>query len=392
MDQAIARDRVMAWVKRPDKKQVFRLFGVAGTGKTTLARSIADSVDGRVMFAAFTGKAAHVLRKMGCPATTIHKLIYQPSERSTTTLRELESALSDCTHGSTEFLAIQRKIQEERRRLRQPVFTRREESELRGAALLIVDECSMVDERIGRDLESYGVPILVLGDPAQLPPVRGCGYFTEQTPDLMLTEIHRQALNNPIIRLATRVRMGEPIAYGEYGPEARVIESGVITPDEVRSADQIIVGTNRMRTVCNRRMRELLGYSGQCVIVGDRLVCLRNDHEVGVLNGSQWRVNEVYGNVSDRVSMSIRSLDSGVDLNIDAHAHPFEGRGDEIPWWARKEALEFDYGYALTCHRSQGSEWDNVIVFDESRKFPGSRTEWLYTAITRAKRQLTIVR
>ena len=58
----------------------------------------------------------------------------------------------------------------------------------------------MVDEDLGRDLLSFGKPVLVLGDPAQLPPVKGGGFFTEAEPDVMLTEVHRQAADNPIIR------------------------------------------------------------------------------------------------------------------------------------------------------------------------------------------------
>ena len=56
---------------------------------------------------------------------------------------------------------------------------------------------------------SFGVPVLVLGDPAQLPPIQGGGYFTEAEPDAMLTEVHRQAFDNPIVRLSMDVRAGE---------------------------------------------------------------------------------------------------------------------------------------------------------------------------------------
>ena len=66
----------------------------------------------------------------------------------------------------------------------------------------------MVDEELGRDLLSFGKPVLVLGDPAQLPPVKGGGFFTEAEPDIMLTEVHRQAADNPIIRMSMVVREG----------------------------------------------------------------------------------------------------------------------------------------------------------------------------------------
>ena len=80
--QDAALKAVAAWLKaRPGSRgtpQVFRLFGYAGTGKTTLARHLAEGVDGRVVFGAFTGKAALVMRRKGCAdASTIHSMIYR---------------------------------------------------------------------------------------------------------------------------------------------------------------------------------------------------------------------------------------------------------------------------------------------------------------------------
>src|SRR5476649_1500654 len=189
---------VAAWLKaKPGSNgtpQVFRLFGYAGTGKTTLATHIADDVDGEVKFAAFTGKAASVMRGKGCRgASTIHSLIYRARE-------------------SGEEV---------------PNFDLWDEAPASKAELIIIDECSMVDAELGRDVLSFGVPLLVLGDPAQLPPIQGGGFFTEAEPDVMLTQIHRQAEHNPIIRLSEIVRAGGEIAYGDYG------ESRVIRRDEI---------------------------------------------------------------------------------------------------------------------------------------------------------------
>src|SRR5919107_1831700 len=103
-----------------------------------------------------------------------------------------------------------------------PTFELWDDAPASKAALIVIDECSMVDAELGRDLMSFGVPVLVLGDPAQLPPVQGGGFFTEAEPDAMLTEVHRQARDNPIIRLSMAVREGERLALGQYG-ESRVI-------------------------------------------------------------------------------------------------------------------------------------------------------------------------
>src|SRR5690242_9806509 len=193
--------------------QVFRLFGYAGTGKTTLARHIADEADGEVKFAAFTGKAASVMRGKGCHgASTIHGLIYRARE-------------------SGEEI---------------PSFDLWDEAPASKASLIIIDECSMVDEELGRDLMSFGVPVLVLGDPAQLPPIQGGGFFTNAQPDAMLTEVHRQAQDDPIVRLSMDIREGNEIALGDYG-ESQVVAKSKLDPERVMAADQILVGRNVTR-------------------------------------------------------------------------------------------------------------------------------------------------
>src|SRR6187455_2926269 len=183
---------VAEWLKsKPGSNgtpQVFRLFGYAGTGKTTLARHIAEDTDGDVKFAAFTGKAASVMRGKGCGgASTIHSLIYRARESGEET----------------------------------PSFDLWDEAPASKADLIIIDECSMVDAELGRDLLSFDVPVLVLGDPAQLPPIQAGassgGFFTEAEPDVMLTEVHRQAQDNPIVRLSMDIRAGEYLEPGRFG-------------------------------------------------------------------------------------------------------------------------------------------------------------------------------
>ena len=186
-EQAQAIDAVGRWLKNGEP-QVFRLFGYAGVGKTTLARHIAEGARGDTAFAAFTGKAALVMRSKGCAgATTIHALIYRASEGA-------EGA---------------------------PTFTLNAEGPASRAGLIVIDECSMVDAELARDLLSFGKPILVLGDPFQLPPVKGGGYFTEHPPDVMLTQIHRQAHDNPIIRLSEVVRSGGELRTRRLWRDAR---------------------------------------------------------------------------------------------------------------------------------------------------------------------------
>ena len=404
-EQDRAIKSVQDWYRDPSSKQVFRLFGYAGTGKTTLAKHFADSLGIEAVYGAFTGKAAHVLYQKGCyNATTLHKLIYTPQDKAKSHLHKLEDQLQQLIvelsnagveqkyiDEHKEVIKLRREIAEENDNLSRPNFTLNHDSPVKHASLLIVDEVSMVDEYLGKDLESFGTKILVLGDPAQLPPVMGGGYFTEQEPDVMLTEIHRQARDNPIIDLATRVRKGDELLLGRYG-ESRVLTRNEISPEYAMKADQILVGRNKTRNATNRRVRSLLGLNPEHPVESDRLVCLKNDHEVGLLNGGLWNVDQVNAVNNDYINFDIRSIDGDVRIgDISAHMHHFKNTNEKLAWWARNSAQEFDYGYVLTVHKSQGSQWDNVLLFDESRAFRENARRWLYTGITRAAEKITIV-
>ncbi|MCX8999747.1 ATP-dependent RecD-like DNA helicase [Rhizobiaceae bacterium BDR2-2] len=361
---------VSRWLKE-GRSPVFRLFGYAGTGKTTLAKYFAEHVDGDVLFAAFTGKAAQVLRSRGASnARTIHSLIYRPKG---------EEEVEDEVTGKTSVA---------------PMFSINRQSPLAKAALIVIDECSMVDEALGRDLMSFGRPILVLGDPGQLPPVSGGGFFTDHEPDFLLTEIHRQAQDNPIIQLAMRVREGHGLDYGDYG-KAKVIAKRDVTQDLVLEADQVLVGTNRTRRRYNQRLRELKGFTAAYPQSGDKLVCLRNDPSKGLLNGSLWQVmSSSKETIKPGINLLIRPEDDDMErgsAKIKLLKAAFEDVETEIPWQTRRRYDEFDYGYALTVHKAQGSQWNNVVLFDESFAFRDSRERWLYTAVTRAAETLTIV-
>jgi len=357
---------VSRWLKDVAKgraPQVFRLFGYAGTGKTTLARHIAEGVEGEVRFAAFTGKAAMMLRAKGCDdASTIHSLIYRSQTEEDTG---------------------------------EPNFSLNRSSEVKKAALVIIDECSMVDADLGRDLLSFGTPVLVLGDPAQLPPVKGGGFFTEAEPDLMLTEVHRQARDNPIIRLSMEVRAGGRLAPGEHG-SSRIVARGALGKEEmaalVLAADQVLVGRNKTRRDFNDRMRQLMGRAGPMPVAGDKVVCLRNSKAKGLLNGATFTVKAVAQAKSGMVTMRLDPDDvSALNVKVSVLPEFFEGREEALPWMVRRESDEFDYGFALTVHKAQGSQWDRVVLFDESFAFREHRARWLYTAVTRAAESITVV-
>ena len=275
--------------------QVFRLFGYAGVGKTTLARHIAEGARGETAFAAFTGKAALVMRSKGCAgATTIHALIYRASEGA-------EGA---------------------------PTFTLNADGPASRAGLIVIDECSMVDAELARDLLSFGKPILVLGDPFQLPPVKGGGYFTDGAPDVMLTQIHRQAQDNPIIRLSRDRALRRRAQGRRLWRDARHPARRRSTRPRCSAADQVLVGVNRTRRAYNQRMRDLNGFKEPLPVAGDRLVCLRNDRTKGLINGGLWRVETLGGVAKDFVKMTLRS--GGRRRALLGQGRGFEGvlRGD----------------------------------------------------------------
>ncbi|MCB1414726.1 MAG: AAA family ATPase, partial [Xanthobacteraceae bacterium] len=347
---------------RPGKNgtpPVFRLFGYAGTGKTTLARHIADGVDGEVKYAAFTGKAALVMRNKGCDgASTIHSLIYRARESG-----------------------------EE-----QPNFELWDDAPASKARLIVIDECSMVDADLGRDLMSFDCPLLVLGDPAQLPPIQGGGFFTNDAPDAMLTEVHRQAQDDPIVRMSMAVREGRPLEAGQFG-ESEVVRRDSLDPARVMNADQILVGRNNTRRAYNMRVRQRRNIEDPLPVAGDKLVCLRNNRKKALFNGGLWRVKSRAQSKSKIVTMRLApDEDFGGRLTkVSVRADCFDGGIDDIPWEQRRPYDEFDYGYVLTVHKSQGSQWDDVVLFDESFAFQDSRARWLYTGITRAARRLSVV-
>lgn len=399
--------------RQQDASGLFRLFGFAGTGKSTLAQHIgALEVDrgGFVQYASFTGKAAVVMRRKGCAnARTLHSLIYTSHEKSRNELTRLNVALADAVakQANNEIYELRQAIKNEEASLMQPGFSLKpKESALtivnefdqpHTISLFVIDECSMVDERLGRDLQSFNVPILVLGDPAQLPPVAGQGYFTKSTPDILLTEIHRQALDSPIIAMANQVRNGNTLQLGQFGGGCGVVGPGVLTAEDWMAADQILVGKNLTRRAINGRCRVLSGIDDFLPVPGEKLVCLRNNHEIGLLNGSLWEclssedmTADDQGFIPPTFKLHVRSLD-GDDREVETRAHKSHFMGTTLDSWERMDADEFDFGYALTVHKAQGSQWNNVVLMDEWNNFD-TRKQWLYTGITRAAERITVVR
>lgn len=398
LKQALARDKVVDWYKSEVdfkkvwghcNQQIFRLFGYAGTGKSTILKDVLEALACDYIVATYTGKAAQVLKAKGTPCRTIHSGLYRvvmtPEEVIKDLIAQIEVAPTD---------ALQ-PLKEKLRELNQPKYSLDPESIFGDVDLIVLDEVSMVGEDIARDLLRFGVPILVLGDPGQLPPISGAGFFTQCEPDVLLDEIHRQAAESPIIHLATTVRNGGRLAPGLYGT-SRVYSRGTCPLKTLLESDQVLVGRNATRSQRNLQIRFAAGRAPGLPVAGDRLICLRNDKDAGVFNGSMWNALEV--STDDKwVNIKIESLDDDYarPKTVRCHPQPFLGKDlKEMPHWLKRMALEFDYGYAITVHKAQGSQWRRVHIDNEAYIFKRADRDdsarWLYTGITRAEEEVHI--
>lgn len=418
--QARAIAAIRDWYEnRRGEQQIFRLFGYAGTGKTTITALAIDALGfepmtpgglGGVLFAAFTGKAALVMTRKGTPAQTIHSLIYRVSEatpeeiaRVTEDLASLRRDLPRMGPAERDF-AMTRIAQLELRLedIHQPKFLINEQSILRDADLLVLDEVSMVGADMAHDLLAFGKPILVLGDPGQLPPIKGLGFFTEAAPDVMLTEVHRQAGDSAILRLATLAREGLPIPPGAHDDHVWKMSRHDVGPAQMLQGGQVICGTNATRRSLNTAMKRAAGFGADYPTgSGEKIICLKNRHDLGLINGMFLTLADVRQDPGDAFAFSAM-VETEDGLSIAGRQSFWRGEyADHVAfdpergrreWQARRGLIETSWGYAITCHKAQGSQFPTVVVVDDGfGRSAADRSRWLYTAITRAEWGLVIL-
>lgn len=396
-DQKRADEKIKDWFTN-GTRQVFVLAGYAGTGKTALLKhtvlntlNLDDTVS--AAFVTPTGKAATVLIKNGVAACTVHRLIYQ----SQTTEQEVE-------------------INGKKIKVEKLVFRRRESID-KSIKLIVLDEASMVSDEVLGDILNFGVKVLLCGDNAQLPPVEGFNNFLK-SPDYTLTQIVRQQLDNPIVRLAQLARENSPIPFGSFNGKVLVTSSRNFTGKNRESllrCDQVICGLNRTRVKINDEIRAAKGLSG-LPKDGDKLICTLNNWEQFI--DDEMRFNLVNGIIGTAIEpfydtaafmgfMQFKPdfLDKNCPEALPFDTGVFEGgeyrykHGDTFAKFDENgEATgvftlnRFEFGYCISCHKAQGSEFDNVVIFDESYAFKEDANRWLYTALTRARKKLILVR
>ena len=367
------------------------IAGYAGTGKSTLVRYIIDALnveEDRVCYCAFTGKAAEVLKKKGNKnVATLHRLLYEHIPRPAGGFFRKPKPLIDYD-------------------------------------VVVVDEVSMAPKSLIELLFKHRVYVICLGDPFQLPPIdKDEDNHLLDNPHIFLDEIMRQEEDSEIIQLTMKIRNQESIDYFN-GNEVKIIPYSDLNTGVLQWGDQILTATNAKRRAINNQMRALQGRTGEPVD-GDKIICLRNYWDDSSLNGDAL-INGTIGILQNSfrtwreiprfVQSDIRKFDVLVgDLVVpetnDVYQMTEMDRqmiitGEKCCDWRLSYKLgklrskygeivpkEFTYAYAITTHKSQGSEWDKVVVLEE--KFPFDKNEharWLYTACTRASEKLVLVR
>lgn len=394
-DQAAALKEIDNWIKDEDR-WMFYLGGFAGTGKTFLLHHLINHLSDAPICLAPTGKAASVLQRKldNAIVTTIHRALYSPVIPDISLLNELESKLMEEPNSEE----IRKAIIEEKERLSKLrlKFVDNPNISIAAGSLVIVDEASMVSNRMMDDLAKTNAKVLFVGDPGQLPPVNDCGYFTYAKPDAMLEEVVRQAADNPIIYWSMAIRKGEHLPVVIDSPEVQKRPKQGFEVAELHNFDQVLCGTNNMRRRINRSLRKLDNREAPMPASGEKLICLKNKYKYG-----GWFTNGI-----QCISTSKAAVDTSGDWVMDVlyegeakeslpvYDYPFaihyDPKAMEEPWQMRDHLIEMDYAYAITVHKSQGSEWDKVAMVDDGlfERDENFRRKWLYTAVTRAKEQL----
>lgn len=389
-------DLIGQWLK--SDRQYFLLGGYAGTGKTTLMKYFVDTLNSIPICCAPTGKAASVLgKKLGGAAlvSTIHHVLYNPLPQDNSILVQLQTDLiNDPTNDD-----LRQAIVEEKRRLQTEKklhFELKDNHAILPGQVVIIDEASMVTERIHQHLLKTKARILYVGDPGQLPPVKETGFFHNHPLDAMLTEIRRQSAYSPIIRLSKDIRDGKRIPYFEF-EGCKKVPKGTLDQDNWMFFDQVITGRNATRRKINRFFRRKFGHEAKSIypVKGEKVICLKNEQEgsINYINGIQ---GAMISDAEERLGAVFGDFlfegmpHHGVPLLPYHFAVHYDETLPEEPWMERQGYREFDYAYAITVHKSQGSEWDRVLIADDELNVDQKdfRRRWLYTAVTRARKEL----
>lgn len=380
IDQEVALDQIYTWTKKPTSPYI-TIGGYAGVGKTTLMAEYRrllnkDNKKLKVAFASFTGRATRVLAnklRQGQviykqdSVSTIHSLIYSP-------------IINDKQHITGWKLKEELKVD-----------------------LIVIDEASMIDQKLWRDLASFGIPIVAVGDHGQLPPIKG-SFNLMENPKIRLEKIHRQAIDNPIIKLSLLARENGYIPVRNFGEGVlKINKNSFDAQEQIESQLQnyspetiVLCGYNKTRVQLNQFIRQSLGFESQDPVTGDRVICLKNNHKKNIANGMIGTIQSIKEKSQDWYQVEILMDDDEGLFEGFIYKDQFGNIATQNFTNKRPKQLGgdlFDFGYGLTVHKAQGSQAKKVIVFEE--RFPKMDDlmwkRWLYTAVTRAEEELFVI-
>lgn len=320
-----------------NNEKITILQGPAGSGKSFLLSHFIQYLatsPRNVAFAAFTGTAAKILINKNLNASTIHKLIYNPIMRRGTCVG----------------------------------FKRKDREELSHLKLIVVDEFSMVSDAILKDLLYFNIPLILVGDKNQLPPIGETNKLIN-TAHAILTEPVRQALDNPILWAANEIRLEKPLPFGVHGDILFVGKKGDLQTEWLRPDVKIIAGLNNTRKKINSYIAK-----SDTPQVGHNIIFLKNDWKKMITNGTIATINEISPIYFNKYALSFVTED-----NFHYHDYPADFQIQKLP-----SNQYFDFSYCLTAHKAQGATYDAPgLIIDESNFFREHRYKWLYTALTR---------
>ena len=321
-------------------------------------------------YIAYTGKAALVLKEKGCEnSMTAHRLLYYSKERPDGTFE----------HKPRKVLEYNYK-------------------------LIVVDEVSMLPSDMFELLLSHHVHVIALGDPGQLPPIEGESEILAH-PHVFLDEIVRQAQDSAIIRLSMDIREGLPLKLCK-GDEVSIVPKNRINDAYYAGADQIIAAKNITRSNINWICRKIKFGTNipNHPINGEKTICLKNYWDVisnqgdpaingmiGTLDNVNYQhnvykyKNQMFADFVIGNNNQFKSL--FMDYKLFTEGKQTVSNDTWKEFLGMPKPLLFDYGYCITCHKGQGSEWDKVLVINEYMKGTDWK-RWAYTACTRARQKL----
>jgi len=373
------------WLWFVNQKSAYLSFGgYAGTGKTTMLAFLRKALKERypklrIAFCAYTGKASRVL------AQTLKKHQAQHKKDSVSTIHSL--------------------IYEPQRNKKQQIIYWKKKKEIK-KDLIIVDEASMLNRSIWQDLLSFKTPILAVGDHGQLPPIHG-EFNLMKNPHLKLERIHRQAEDNPIIQLSKRIRQGKKIPFGNFGTVTKLRKQDYSTRETAEKILEnfsdnlmVLVGFNKSRVQLNKNIRELNNFYDPEPQKEDRIICLKNNFKKGIYNGMLGRISKIK-QYQDKQGKDLwykieAEMEDGNFYSGKILKQQFNSLNkiDRVKGLKYKQMGDlFDFGYCLTVHKAQGSQAEKVLLFEQ--RFPKMDDQewrrWLYTAVTRAQKELVII-